>query len=70
MRLGEQVRPSHLDCISSGCLSLDVALGGGWARGRIVEVRACGGFVGVNWVSGRGCSAVSLGSLAEQTDSE
>lgn len=42
MRLGEQVSPSHLDCISSGCLSLDVALGGGWARGRIVEVRVRG----------------------------
>lgn len=37
MRLGEKA-PTQLDCISSGCLTLDVALGGGWARGRIVEV--------------------------------
>jgi RecA/RadA recombinase len=39
MRLGDQVS-TQLDCIPSGCLTLDVALGGGWARGRVVEVRS------------------------------
>lgn len=37
MRLGEQ-RPTQLATIPSGCLTLDLALGGGWARGRVVEV--------------------------------
>jgi hypothetical protein len=27
-----------VDCISTGCLQLDAALGGGWPKGRIVEV--------------------------------
>lgn len=37
MRLGE-ARTSPQDTIPSGCLTLDMALGGGWARGRVVEV--------------------------------
>lgn len=37
MRLGDHVS-AQLDCIPSGCLTLDLALGGGWARGRVVEV--------------------------------
>ena len=38
MRLGDkQIVP--VDVISSGCLTLDLALGiGGWPRGRIVEI--------------------------------
>ncbi len=39
MRLGEGAQPVEIPVISSGCLSLDLALGiGGVARGRIVEI--------------------------------
>ena len=39
MRLGEGHQPTKIPVISSGCPSLDIALGvGGWPRGRIVEV--------------------------------
>lgn len=39
MKLGEGAQPSEVSVISTGCLSLDLALGiGGVARGRIVEV--------------------------------
>ncbi|HEX2999484.1 MAG TPA: recombinase RecA [Armatimonadota bacterium] len=38
MRLGERPR-QHVECISTGCLPLDIALGvGGLPRGRIVEI--------------------------------
>lgn len=37
MRLGDHP-VSAMECISSGCLTLDIALGGGWPRGRIVEI--------------------------------
>jgi recombination protein RecA len=37
MRLGDHAR-AQLETISSGCLTLDLALGGGWACGRVVEV--------------------------------
>lgn len=37
MRLGE-TPATHMECISTGCLTLDIALGGGWPKGRIVEV--------------------------------
>ena len=39
MRLGEGAQPVEIAVISTGCLSLDLALGiGGVARGRIVEI--------------------------------
>ena len=39
MRLGEGAQPVEIPVISTGCLSLDLALGiGGVARGRIVEI--------------------------------
>lgn len=38
MRLGDAPVAAPLPSTPSGCLSLDVALGGGWPRGRIVEV--------------------------------
>jgi len=39
MRLGAGQQPTKIPVISSGCPSLDLALGvGGWPRGRIVEV--------------------------------
>ncbi|KAF8064520.1 KIN4A [Scenedesmus sp. PABB004] len=38
MRLGQHPAGAALECISSGCSTLDIALGGGWPRGRIVEV--------------------------------
>jgi recombination protein RecA len=39
MRLGEGVQPVEISVISTGCLSLDLALGiGGVARGRITEI--------------------------------
>lgn len=39
MRLGEGTHPMEIPVISTGCLSLDLALGiGGVARGRIVEI--------------------------------
>lgn len=37
MRLGEQHR-SNVEFISSGALSLDLALGGGYPKGRVVEI--------------------------------
>jgi recombination protein RecA len=39
MRLGGDVQPAAIPVISTGCLSLDLALGiGGVARGRIIEI--------------------------------
>eukprot|EP00775_Hariotina_reticulata_P005020 gene5020-5261_t len=38
MRMGEPSHATRMECISSGCFTLDVALGGGWPRGRIVEI--------------------------------
>lgn len=39
MRLGEGHQPTKIPVISTGCPSLDIALGvGGWPRGRIIEV--------------------------------
>ncbi len=39
MRLGDEAGDNSIEVISSGCLSLDVALGvGGFPRGRIVEI--------------------------------
>ncbi|MEZ6194937.1 MAG: recombinase RecA [Planctomycetota bacterium] len=37
MRLGEE-QLERIQCISTGCLSLDLALGGGVPRGRIIEI--------------------------------
>jgi recombination protein RecA len=38
MRLGENHAATNVEFTSSGCLSLDLALGGGLPRGRVVEV--------------------------------
>lgn len=38
MKLGENHTVSNVEFTSSGCLSLDLALGGGLPRGRVVEV--------------------------------
>ena len=39
MRLGEQAGETEIEVISSGCLTLDLALGiGGFPRGRIIEI--------------------------------
>lgn len=38
MKLGESHASSNVEFTSSGCLSLDLALGGGLPRGRVVEI--------------------------------
>lgn len=37
MRMGDQAR-AKIETISSGAISIDLALGGGWPRGRVVEI--------------------------------
>ena len=39
MKLGESARDMNVDAVSTGCLSLDLALGiGGLPKGRVIEV--------------------------------
>ncbi|MCF7846500.1 MAG: recombinase RecA [Candidatus Gracilibacteria bacterium] len=37
MRMGDHARPK-IEMISSGAISIDLALGGGWPRGRVIEI--------------------------------
>ena len=43
MRLGE-AQKINVETISTGCLSLDLALGGGVPRGRVIEIFGPGSF--------------------------
>ena len=39
MKMGEQIKDLKIDCVPSGCLGLDIALGlGGFPKGRIIEI--------------------------------